>query len=302
MLGSWIFQLRATNEVEPPILYGKQARGWFLEFVKKIRPDLFQILHGNQEDSILRRAYTISTLLGKNGLPLPLNEPILRGQPLLLRLSSYNDALTDVMVNEILPQLPSTIYLNALGCRLENNPLQSNGFEWEGVDSFAGLVRSSINVHRSRQVCLEFVSPTAIRTGKVDLPLPMPGAIFSGLWSRWNENAPKEFQVDDLWPDFAHDCLVIDENTQIVTCRWPGPESIPVNGFIGRVFFTMLPRNKVGKWESYWDGADQKLQALSSFAFFCGAGYEPMVGLGQVRKIPIGNKKYPNISRISRSN
>jgi hypothetical protein len=43
--------------------------------------------------------------------------------------------------------------------------------------------------------------------------------------------------------------------------------------------------NKCAQWQQHWDRAQDVLQLLTQFAFYCGTGHHTTVGLGQTRVV-----------------
>ena len=140
---------------------------------------------------------------------------------------------------------------------------------------------------KSRTVRMEFATPTAFRSEGADIPLPIPGHVFRGLWQKWNAYAPEDFQISPVWPAFANACVMVSELTGINTERWVFAEGTrgAATGFTGVVGFTLLPKNACGEFEPFWDGADRVLQNLAQFSFYCGTGHHTTIGLGQTRPL-----------------
>ena len=95
-------------------------------------------------------------------------------------------------------------------------------------------------------------------------------------------------QVDDLWPKFAADCILVNELTAVNTVPWEFAEGTrkAFIGYKGTVGFSLSPKSKVPEnWKPFWDGADVVMQSLSRFAFYCGVGHHSTIGMGQTRII-----------------
>jgi len=133
---------------------------------------------------------------------------------------------------------------------------------------------------------MEFVSPTAFRNNRNDIALPIPGHVFRSLAEKWNAFCPESMQLQQIWPDFANDCILVSELTAVSTVRWEFAEETrgAATGFTGTVGFTLLSQGKVKKsWQPYWEGADVVMQSLARFAFYCGVGHHSTIGMGQAR-------------------
>jgi len=104
-------------------------------------------------------------------------------------------------------------------------------------------------------------------------------------------------QLQDFWPEFAEDCILVNEMTSVNTVHWEFAEGTrgAAIGFTGTVGFTLLPQAKVmEKWQPYWDGADVVMQSLARFAFYSGVGHHATIGMGQSRVV--GGKESPTIT------
>lgn len=57
---------------------------------------------------------------------------------------------------------------------------------------------------------MEFISRTAFRINRNDLALPIPGQILRSLSGKWKEFCPKTMQLQEIWPDFANNCILVN--------------------------------------------------------------------------------------------
>ena len=124
----------------------------------------------------------------------------------------------------------------------------------------------------SRDIILDFLTPTSFKRGNYDYPLPDPLLIFRGLIRKWQS-----------FSDLKIDCdlrEVISSKT-MVTGAWIRTKKVEFSslgkftGFTGRVVLHVDERRKeVLKW----------LNALCRFADFSGVGRKTTMGFGSVRK------------------
>ncbi len=286
MLLSVAFSLTSIKSV--PVLgsLGRPAQAWLLSQVMHAHPRLAATLH--DEDGV--KPFTVSTLLDRHGHPHKAGDWLKEGQVCWLRITTISEELSAVFLNKVLKKLPNTLSLYKMDFRIDGYTLNSSEYSWAGQTTFADIAQDNRLVKATRDVRMEFVSPTAFRTNGNDIPIPVPQHIFRSLWQKWNATCPEAMQVDDLWPNFAADCILVNELTAVNTVRWEFAEGTrgAANGFTGSVGFFLLPKAKVSeKWQPYWDGADAVLQSLASFAFYCGVGYHATVGMGQSRVVSI---------------
>jgi CRISPR-associated endoribonuclease Cas6 len=285
MLLSYLLSLKATANV--PILgpLGRPANAWFLSQVTLCDPAKGEALHtGNGT-----RPYTISTLLDDRGRPLRAGSWLQKGDECWLRITTYERELSELLFSQILTErntrLSRQVTLYKMPFCLEGWTLDPAQHPWAGQISYERMAQDPLRTKRSRQATLEFNSPTAFRSGSADQPLPVPGQVFRSYWEKWNTYAPEPCRIQDVWRDFVQDCVVVSELVGVNSERWEFAEGSRgiATGFTGTVGFALLPKHQCGRWADVWDGADQVLQTLSQFAFYCGTGHHTSIGLGQTR-------------------
>ena len=281
MLLSILISLVSTSSV--PILgaLGRPANAWFLAQLTRDHPEIAQALHNSSGV----KPYTVSTLLDGRGRPFSAGKWLQAGEPCWLRITTFEQHLSEIVLQHVLPRLPGHLELYKMNFRIDGYTLFPAQHPWAGQSSYAAIAQNGFQQESSRQVRLEFSSPTAFRSEGADIPLPLPGQVFRSYWMKWNAFAPEGAQIQDVWPGFASACIMVSELAGINTTRWSFAEGTRgvATGFTGAVGFVLLPRNKCGDWAEYWDGADQVLQSLSQFAFYCGTGHHATIGMGQTR-------------------
>lgn len=285
MLSSATISLTATSSV--PILgaLGRPAQAWFLNQIMRKRPRLAESLH--DENGV--KPFTVSTLLDRHGHPHKAGDWLKEGQECWLRVTTIDEELSEVFLDNVLKKLPKTLALYKMDFRIDGYTLNPREHSWAGQTSFAEIAQDSKNIKASRDARMEFVSPTAFRTNGNDIAIPAPQQIFRSLWQKWNALCPESMQVDDRWPEFVADCILVNELTAVNTVHWEFAEGTrgAATGFTGTVGFTLLPITKIPKkWLPYWDGADVVMQSLARFAFYSGVGHHSTIGMGQARIVP----------------
>jgi CRISPR-associated endoribonuclease Cas6 len=296
MLLSVIVSLTTTKS--SPILgaLGRPAQAWFLSQVMRKDPQLAKTLH----DDNGVKPFTVSTLLNRHGHPYKAGDWLEDGQECWLRVTTVGEEVSDVFLAHVLKKLPKTLTLYKMDFRIDGYTLNPREHPWAGQASFAEIAQDSKYLKVPRELRMEFVSPTAFRTNGNDIAVPIPGQIFRSLWQKWNAVCPESMQLDDLWPDFAADCILVNELTAINTVHWEFAEGTrgAATGFTGTVGFSLLPKTKVSsKWQPYWDGADVVMQSLARFSFYCGVGHHSTIGMGQARTIPTSDGKQSSRSK-----
>lgn len=137
---------------------------------------------------------------------------------------------------------------------------------WAGQISWKALAELP-PVHR---LWLAFCTPTTFRQGDLDLPLPVPKLLFSGLLAKWNAASPFPLAFD------------VEVLAQHVAVRESRIRTHPVRdghariwGFVGQVEFVVR--------RDATEELRQNLAMLAAFAFYGGAGRRTTHGLGLVR-------------------
>ncbi|MBU2610999.1 MAG: CRISPR system precrRNA processing endoribonuclease RAMP protein Cas6 [Chloroflexi bacterium] len=287
MLLSLLLPLTTTNRY--PILgaLGRPANAWLLRELTRRKPDVAQALHDDQGV----KPYTVSTLLDDRGRPLATGTWLEPGQTCWLRVTTFEQRLSEMLL-EMVKDLPPHLTLYKMDFRLDGWTLDPAQHPWAGQTSFAALAQAERVNSRSREVRLEFASPTAFRSEGADTPLPIPALILRSLWQRWNAVVTQPMQIHALWPEFAAACVKVSELTAVNTERWVFAEGTrgAATGFTGTVGLTLLPERQCRDWAACWEGADRVLQSLAQFAFYCGTGHHTTIGMGQTRCVSPASK------------
>ncbi len=289
MLLSILLSLKSSHAA--PILgsLGRPANAWFLAQITRSKPELGSALHDGQGP----KPYTVSTLLDHLGLPLSAGKWLQPGEVCWLRVTTFNKELSELVLRQILPRLPAKVDLYKMSFYLEGWTLDPAQHTWAGQSSYTNLAQEYELTQSSQSVRLEFVTPTAFRSQGADIPLPIPGHILRGWWQKWNAFAPEPMQIHSVWPEFANACVMVSELGGINSDRWTFAEGTrgAATGFTGVAGFHLLPKRQCGDFAAFWDGADQVLQNLARFAFYCGTGHHTTIGMGQTRPLPARSQK-----------
>jgi len=253
-----------SDYVDIPFYTAGAVRGWFLETIRSLNRDLFEVLHTG--DSY--RPYTVSNVVGLH-----------RTGEGWFRITSLSPSLTNFLQTDFVPAISGTsLVLAGIPLRItvvihdhQAHPWARSGESYEDL-----LQQYSLTPHAfPRHINLEFVSPTTFNRGGVRLPLPVPELVFGSLADRWVHFAP--VLLNPNLKTFCADCVACGQIKRIYT-RYVdfGAETGKGNaiGFQGKVTF------KIVKGGRYWRGL---LNLLAHFAFYAGVGAETAWGLGQAR-------------------
>lgn len=285
MLRSILISL--TAESSYPILggLGRPIQAWFLGQVTRSRASLASRLHDEQG----LKPYTVSTLLDEHARPLRAGDWLEPGELCWLRITSLNEELSDAIEKKILRRVSKRITLYKMDFRVDDIFTNRSEHEWAGETSFPQIAQETTKRKTELRARMEFTAPTAFRSKGLDICLPAPGQVFRSLWDKWNTFAPESMQLHDLWPQFASECILVDELTAVNTTRWEFAEGArgSATGFTGTVGFNLLSQNAVTEnWRGYWDGAATVMQSLAQLAFYSGVGHHTTIGMGQCRLLP----------------
>ncbi len=293
MLLSSILILSSTTTVPIFGALGRPAQAWFLNQIMLKRPRLAEALH--DEGGV--KPFTVSTLLERNGRPFKPGERLQEGQECWLRVTTIGEELSETFLKDVLRKLPKKLTIYKMDFRIDGYTLNPHEHPWAGQTSFVEMAQDDQYQKVTREARMEFVSPTAFRNNGNDVALPMPGQVFRSLAQKWNAFSPESMQLQEIWPEFAGDCILVSEMTAVNTTRWEFAEGLrgAATGFTGTVGFTLLPRDKVKEsWRTYWEGANVVMQSLARYAFYCGVGHHTTIGMGQVRSLPLNKGNLPN--------
>lgn len=284
MLLSAILFLTSTNS--SPILgaLGRPAQAWFLNQIMRRRPQLAETLH----DDNGVKPFTVSTLLDRYGHPHKAGDWLKEGQECWLRVTTIGKELSEAFLLNVLKKLPKTLTFYKMDFRIDGYTLNPREHPWAGQTTFAEIAQDSKYAKVPREIRLEFVSPTSFGNNGKDIPIPIPGMLFRSLWQKWNAFCPESMQVDDRWPKFASDCILVNELTAVHTLRWEFAEGTRgvSTGFMGTVGLSLMPKSKIDEaWKPFWEGADVVMQSLAQYAFYCGIGHHSTFGMGQSRLV-----------------
>jgi CRISPR-associated endoribonuclease Cas6 len=281
MLISAVLTLQPTAPATVPAYLGRATHAWFLDQVRSLDPALADCLHApNQE-----RPFTVSNLWGRRGRELPTFQKVGNSlppmalapdRPCFLRLTSYEPALSALLTDRLLPNLPETIALAGATLRMLNATTDPAQHPWAGQTTTQDLLLAhTLHGQPPPRLTLRFASPTAFHSNKMYLPLPLPRLVVEGLVRRWNATAPVALPVEVN--RFADECMAISRyhlRTERIAFGEDN-EHGPASGFVGAVSYSFLNKDR------YWMGL---IHLLAAFALYAGVGMGTTTGLGQVRK------------------
>jgi len=199
--------------------------------------------------------------------------------------------MSSLLQTRILQELPKRLSLYKMDFRIDGVLASRAEHAWAGRTSFAELAQDAALAKAADSVRAEFVSPTAFRSSGLEIRLPLPGQVFRSLWAKWNAFCPEAMQVQELWSQFAEECIVVSEMTAVNTTHWVFAEGTrgAATGFTGTVAFQLPPARQLEtEWRPYAEGAAAVMQSLARFGFYAGVGHHTTIGMGQMRLLSPG--------------
>jgi CRISPR-associated endoribonuclease Cas6 len=256
--------------------YGRQFQGWFLDSLRKINPDLADQFHSNHHET----DYTISSVFTHQFIDQHRQHGPHHS---LVRFTILDDALRNFIIHQFLPNLDLEIQILWMKFKRKSFEYSDSIDKLAGYKSYARIM-SDFSKKPSKNVTLNFFSPTVFRHGDVDVPLPDPIRIYRSLWRTWNAFAPKELNIGEDWLFFAENGIVINRIYQLKTERlnFAGGQRGAATGFVGRVEFALLPPKKIPtSYQYYYQYGQSVFGTLSAFSLFSGVGSRTTIGMGQ---------------------
>ncbi len=269
MLLSAVIQLRARETAVLPSHLGKAAHALFLRLVASADAEAGERLH----DDSGPRPFTVSDLMGlprrgRNAFAAP-------GASCMLRFTSYDDALSGLLLEQVLPHFPADVELDNSPFSVEGVFLEAGAHPLSGQTSYEELAEQCLlDAKRApSRVRLFFASPTTFRSQGRNVPLPLPGLVFGSLAERWN--AFSSIAISPEVREYAEECLAVAQcHVRTRTVEVAGGKQV---GFVGSCTYAAL------RHEPYWL---RVTRLLAAFAFYSGVGYKTTMGLGQTYPRP----------------
>ncbi|MGC1247837.1 MAG: CRISPR-associated endoribonuclease Cas6 [Spirulinaceae cyanobacterium] len=271
---SLVLNLLPLSPISPKFLTGRHLHALFLTLVSSVDAELGQHLHESQSG----KAFTLSPLQiarkskENNLLQTQHTKAIPPGTHCWWRVSLLDEAMFSRLTQlwlHINPEKPW--HLGAADLKITSmlgtpHPEQP----WANACPYSQLYEEACD--RTKQITLNFATPTAFRRGKYDTALPAPESVFNSLQSRWNKYSGQEFPelpLETIFPSFfnINTAIVADSRSKFIGC-------------VGEVSYRLF-----GDLEPL---QIKQINALADFALYCGIGRKTTMGMGMGMRL--GNK------------
>lgn len=272
MLLSTVLTLQPTEEAELPPTMGTALHACFLELVRRKDVSLAERLHTPGRD----KPFTVSPLQGELR---PRNGHLVLSpqQKYWLRFSSLERPLSECLLELERDLQGKKLTLLGRGFEVLSVVSRPEGHSWAGRETYEGLYRRWIAEADTppRRLQMRFFSPTTFRSGRHNLPLPLPKLVFWALAEKWNRYAPVHLGEGVVG--------LIEEIVGLARCQIQTHVLDFVRyrqvGFVGECDFRIAPQKEE---EEVWA---RVVHLLADFAFFAGVGYKTTMGMGQARRV-----------------
>jgi CRISPR-associated endoribonuclease Cas6 len=270
MLIAIVLTLESDTPAMLPAYVGRANYAASLALLGRMDPALGGLIHDGDGPKPL----VCSTIL--NARPHRDGVEIRPGQPYFVRVCGLTPAVSQALaVGLLTSDRPATWELDRHPFRLTAATADPAVDAWAGQSSYESLAAHQMlqSGQPGNTVTLDFASPTAFKSGGMQVPIPLPDLVFGSLVERWNTFSPVVLSPE-----------VRRFGAEMVAISRYRLESKPVaqkNGALriggqGQVSYRAMSSDR------YWLAT---LQMLADFALFSGVGVQTATGMGQVRRM-----------------
>lgn len=244
-----------------PLSHGYHAYALFLNIIRASDSALAEKLHAGEA----AKPFTVSTLIGKthrNGAQLK----IISDSALFLRLTFLDSTVFSHFMDGALKWGSKPIEIAGLSfCVEEVMTTPREGMSMAFM-SYQGILDDS---DTSRQIDMEFLTPTVFRSGgRRNNVFPEPALVFGSYWNKWQALSP--VKMDNNLNSYFDKISVT--RYRLETGIWDFGSYQEV-GFSGACRFEIDPNVPADRMAF--------INALADFAQFCGTGAKTTMGMGQ---------------------
>jgi len=244
-----------------PLAHGYHAYSLFLNIIRTSDPALAEKLHAGEQV----KPFTVSILNGKmprNGAQFTISPDVIFS----LRLTFMDSDIFSHFLDGAMRWGDKPIEIAGVPFRVEEVVTAPREDIPVSFESFQGILDAAYN---SRQIDLEFITPTVFRSGgKRNNIFPEPTLVIGSYLNKWQALSPVRLD-SDLNSYFD----------KINIIRYRLESKIWDFGSYQEVGFTGVCRFEIDK--NIPDDKVVLINALANFAQFCGTGAKTTMGMGQ---------------------
>ncbi len=248
-----------------PLAHGYHVYALLLNIIRSSDAALAEKLHAGETV----KPFTVSTLTGKmrrNKAQLAISSDT----TLYLRYTFLDSAVFSHFMDGALRWGSRPVEIAGLSFSVEEVVTAPRADLSVSFFSYQGILREA---NATRQIDMEFVTPTVFRSGgKRNNIFPEPALVFGSYWNKWQALSPVKMN-DDLNSYF--------ENINVT--RYQLESGIWDFGSYQEVGYSGACRFEIDR--NLPDDKAVLINALASFAQFCGTGAKTTMGMGQTRRI-----------------
>ena len=269
MLMSIVLTLTSTRTNTLPADLGRAVYAEMLQQIKARDGQLAQTIHERNAPV----PFTCSSLLGARRQDN--NIEVLTGQEYEVRVTGLWEPVSHILESFLLdkPQTTWTIHHHTFEQTSATD--DSKQHPWAGRAHYEELAAFYLasSVEPTRQIRLQFGSPTAFKSNNLQVPIPMPNLVFGSLVDRWNAFSPIV-----LSPDIRRvgEGMVGISRYELRSLPMAHKNGALHIGGVGDVTYSIFSKDR------YWLSA---MNMLADFALYSGVGVQTATGMGQVRRV-----------------
>lgn len=223
-----------------------------LSLFREVDPNLSKTLH----EKASQKPFTLSPLFRQK-------------DTFWFRVTFLDDSLSNPFFSFFLEKPGIKLNLGQQQFKVKELKISRN--PWCAYTDYRSLFKSR---DFSKEITLEFRTPTCFRQGNLDLPLPLPRLVFQSFYNKWMKFAQNYQLLTNLID------IIIEEvgisKMKIKTVPFDDGHVV-IPGFVGKV--TFLVSDKVD------NRTLQQINLLANYAFFSGTGRKTTYGMGMTRRI-----------------
>jgi CRISPR-associated endoribonuclease Cas6 len=260
-----LLKLKADGEATISPTQSYHAYGLFLALIRQSSPKMADEMH----DSDSMKPFTISPLHGKFQRAGK-NLKVIGGYEYSIRLTFLKEDVFAYFMDAALKAASQPLRLESAIFHIDHVVLHHEDSPLCHHQSYQELFTESQPV---RKISLQFLSPTAFRSGgKRNVLFPEASLAFGSYLSKWQHFSP--IKVDEHMAEFLEQIIVARYKLSTHILHFNAYQE---TGFEGDCTFE-LPAD-------FDEDSLKTINALADFAFYCGTGAKTTMGMGQTRRI-----------------